>query len=58
MRKGNVWHIFFMGETKGSMSAIYLLAIERAKADSAERLFCSLSIVSANSPRCPLVKVS
>ena len=41
--KGTVKHIFFVAETKGSMSSMDLSAIERAKIDCAEKLFNSIS---------------
>ena len=41
--KNDVKHIFFIAETKGSMSSMDLLAIERAKIDCAEKLFNSIS---------------
>ncbi len=43
MEKGGVKHIFFIAETKGSMSSMNLTKIELAKIDCAEKLFNSLS---------------
>lgn len=43
MKKNEVKHIFFVAETKGSMSSMDLSAIERAKIDCAEKLFNSIS---------------
>ena len=43
MKKNDVKHIFFVAETKGSMSSMDLSAIERAKIDCAEKLFNSIS---------------
>lgn len=43
MERGNVKHIFFVAETKGSMSSMELNAVERAKIDCAEKLFNSIS---------------
>ena len=43
MKKNNVKHIFFVAETKGSMSSMDLSAVERAKIDCAEKLFNSIS---------------
>ena len=43
MKKNDVKHIFFVAETKGSMSSMNLSAIERAKIDCAEKLFNSIS---------------
>lgn len=43
MKKNDVRHIFFIAETKGSMSSMDLSAIERAKIDCAEKLFNSIS---------------
>ena len=43
MKKNDVKHIFFIAETKGSMSSMDLSAIERAKIDCAEKLFNSIS---------------
>ena len=43
MKKNDVRHIFFVAETKGSMSSMDLSAIERAKIDCAEKLFNSIS---------------
>ena len=36
-------HIFFIAETKGSMSSMDLSAIEKAKIDCAEKLFNTIS---------------
>lgn len=46
MKKDGVKHIFFIAETKGSMSSMDLTAIEKAKISCAEKLFNSIS--SAN----------
>ena len=43
LQKNDVKHIFFVAETKGSMSSMDLSAIERAKIDCAEKLFNSIS---------------
>ncbi len=43
MKKNDVKHIFFIAETKGSMSSMDLSAIEKAKIDCAEKLFNSIS---------------
>ncbi len=43
MQKDDVKHIFFIAETKGSMSSMELSAIERAKISCAEKLFNSIS---------------
>ena len=43
MKKNDVKHIFFIAETKGSMSTMELNAIEKAKIDCAEKLFNSIS---------------
>ena len=43
MKKNDVKHIFFVAETKGSMSSMDLSAIEKAKIDCAEKLFKSIS---------------
>ncbi len=43
MKKDDVKHIFFIAETKGSMSSMDLSAIEKAKIDCAEKLFNSIS---------------
>lgn len=43
MKKDEVKHIFFIAETKGSMSSMELSAIEKAKIDCAEKLFNSIS---------------
>ena len=43
MKKNDVKHIFFVAETKGSMSSMDLSAIERAKIYCAEKLFNSIS---------------
>ena len=43
MKKDGVKHIFFIAETKGSMSSMELSAIERAKIACAEKLFNSIS---------------
>ena len=46
MKKNGVKHIFFIAETKGSMSSMDITAIERAKIDCAEKLFKSMSTVN------------
>ena len=43
MLKGNVKHIFFIAETKGSLSSMQLNAIENAKIDCASQLFNEMS---------------
>lgn len=43
MEKGGMKHIFFIAETKGSMSSMDLTKIELAKIDCAEKLFNSIS---------------
>ena len=43
MKKNDVKHIFFIAETKGSMSSMDLSAIEKAKIECAEKLFNSIS---------------
>lgn len=43
MQKNGVKHIFFIAETKGSLSSMNLNAIENAKISCAEKLFNSLS---------------
>ena len=43
MKKDGVKHIFFIAETKGSMSSMELSAIEKAKFSCAEKLFNSIS---------------
>lgn len=43
MKKNDIKHIFFIAETKGSMSSMDLSAIEKAKIDCAKKLFNSIS---------------
>ncbi len=43
MKKDGVKHIFFIAETKGSMSSMTLNALEKAKIACAEKLYNSLS---------------
>ncbi|WP_455670883.1 type III restriction-modification system endonuclease [Phocaeicola faecalis] len=43
MKKDGVKHIFFIAETKGSMSSMDLSAIEKAKISCAEKLFNTIS---------------
>ena len=43
MQKGNVKHIFFIAETKGSLSSMQLNTIENAKIDCASQLFNEMS---------------
>jgi len=43
MTKDGVKHIFFIAETKGTMSSMDLSAIEKAKIACAEKLFNSIS---------------
>lgn len=43
MKKNDVKHIFFIAETKGSMSLMDLSAIEKAKINCAKKLFNSIS---------------
>lgn len=41
--EGNVRHIYFVAETKGTMDSLNLRPIEKAKIDCAKKLFASLS---------------
>ena len=43
MQKGNVKHIFFIAETKGSLNKTELRGVELAKTECARRLFNSIS---------------
>lgn len=43
MKRNDVKHIFFIAETKGSMSSMDLSAIEKAKIECAEKLFNTIS---------------
>ena len=43
LKREGVKHIFFIAETKGSMSSMDLSAIEKAKIECAEKLFNSIS---------------
>ena len=43
MQKGNVKHIFFIAETKGSLKSMQLNAIENAKIDCCTQLFNEMS---------------
>lgn len=43
IKRNDVKHIFFIAETKGSMSSMDLSAIEKAKIDCAKKLFNSIS---------------
>ena len=43
MRKGEVRHIFFIAETKGSLKSMQLNAIENAKIDCCDKLFKEMS---------------
>ena len=43
MQKGNVKHIFFIAETKGSLNSMQLNAIENAKIDCCSQLFKDMS---------------
>lgn len=43
MERGNVKHIFFIAETKGSLQSMQLNAIEKAKIDCCTKLFNELS---------------
>ena len=43
MQKGNVKHIFFIAETKGSLQSMQLNAIENAKIDCCTQLFNEMS---------------
>ena len=43
MQKGNVKHIFFVAETKGSLQSMQLNAIENAKIDCCTQLFNEMS---------------
>ena len=42
-KQGTVKHVYFIAETKGSMSSLQLRKIEEAKIDCATKLFASLS---------------
>ena len=42
-KKGTVKHIFFIAETKGTMDSLQIRPIERAKINSAKKLFKNLS---------------
>ena len=46
MQKGNVKHIFFIAETKGSLQSMQLNAIENAKIDCCTQLFNEMSTES------------
>lgn len=46
MQKGDVKHIFFIAETKGSLQSMQLNAIENAKIDCCSRLFDEMSTSS------------
>lgn len=46
MQKGDVKHIFFIAETKGSLQSMQLNAIENAKIDCCTRLFNEMSTKS------------
>lgn len=46
MQKGNVKHIFFIAETKGSLQSMQLNAIENAKIDCCTQLFNEMSTKS------------
>lgn len=46
MQKGNVKHIFFIAETKGSLQSMQLNAIENAKIDCCTQLFNDMSTES------------
>lgn len=46
MQKGNVKHIFFIAETKGSLQSMQLNAIENAKIDCCTQLFNEMSAES------------
>ena len=43
MERGNVKHIFFIAETKGSLQSLQLNAIENAKIDCCTKLFREMS---------------
>ena len=43
MKKDGVKHVFFIAETKGSMSSMQISKIENAKIECAEKLFNSMS---------------
>ena len=43
LKREGVKHIFFIAETKGSMSTMDISAIEKAKIECAEKLFNSIS---------------
>ena len=42
-KQGTVKHVYFIAETKGSMSSLQLRKIEAAKIDCAAKLFSSIS---------------
>ena len=42
-KEGEIKHIYFIAETKGSLSSLQIRPIEQAKIDSAKKLFDSLS---------------
>lgn len=48
MQKGNVKHIFFIAETKGSLQSMQLNAIENAKIDCCTQLFNEISTESVH----------
>ena len=41
--EGNIKHIYFVAETKGTMESLNLRPIEKAKIDCAKKLFATLS---------------
>ena len=48
MERGNVKHIFFIAETKGSLQSMQLNAIENAKIDCCSKLFKEMSTASVH----------
>ena len=44
--KGNVKHIFFIAETKGSLDSMELRGVEKAKIDCARKLFNNISDIN------------
>lgn len=46
MRKGEIKHIFFIAETKGSLQSMQLNGIENAKIDCCTKLFNEISTLN------------
>ena len=44
--KGNVKHVFFIAETKGSLDSMELRGVEKAKIDCARKLFNNISDIN------------